>query len=107
MRTPRNYDGINPPGKSLKSLAPLALNSIRTAYEGPSQAIVEAWPEIVGPQIATMTKAISFEKGVLLIKVKNSSLLSLLHQREKLPLLQKLRQRFPQIKIYDLHFRIG
>lgn len=66
-----------------------------------------AWPEVVGAKLATMTRAVSFVEGVLLVKVSNSSLHSLLFRYEKGPLLRRLRQKFPAVSITDIVFRIG
>lgn len=69
--------------------------------------IVSAWQEIIGEKFAPMAKAIGFEKGILMVKVSNSTLYSLLAQHEKKRLLQILHKKFPSIEIKTIHFRIG
>ena len=54
-----------------------------------------------------MTEAISFKDGVLTVKVKNSTLHSLLTQYDKPRILNSLKQKFPTAGIRNVHFRIG
>jgi len=69
--------------------------------------ILAAWPSIIGERLAPMTKTVSFVDGVLTIKVRNSSLLSLLAQHEKPRLLKELRKKFPSAAIRNIRFHIG
>lgn len=69
--------------------------------------ILEAWPEIIGEKLAPMTKPMAFERGILTVKVSNSTLYSLLSQHERGRLLACLRQRFPAVEIKNIYFRIG
>ena len=54
-----------------------------------------------------MTQAVAFADGVLVVKVKNSTLHSLLSQNDKLRILTMLRQKFPRVEIHNICFRIG
>lgn len=74
--------------------------------ERPDQ-ILAGWCEIIGSTMAPMTQAISFCDGILLVKVNNSTLYSLLNGPEKPLLTKKLRERFPQVKIHGIRFRLG
>jgi hypothetical protein len=65
------------------------------------------WPDVIGPKLASMTQAHSFVDGVLLVKVKNSTLHSLLSQNDKPRILNLLRKRFPNVEIKTIYFRIG
>jgi len=69
--------------------------------------ILASWPEVIGAKLAPMTEAVSFEKGVLLIKVKNSTLYSLLHKYERAKILNKLKAKFPNVDFKSILFRIG
>lgn len=69
--------------------------------------ILSAWPEIIGPRLAGMAEACAFNDGVLLVKVKNSTLYSLLSQSDKPKLINTLRQKFPNVSIKNIVFRIG
>lgn len=66
-----------------------------------------AWPDVVGPLLAPMTKVVSFVDGILTVKVKNSTLYSLLSQTEKARLIKNLRDKFPQTSIRTINFRLG
>jgi hypothetical protein len=106
-RTPRNYAGIQSPGKSLSALLPEALRRIGDNYGDRPDLILLAWPKIIGEKLAPMTHAVSFDAGVLTVKVDNSTLYSLLSQHEKAKLLERLRAQFPKITIRNIIFRIG
>jgi hypothetical protein len=69
--------------------------------------ILEAWPEVIGLKLAGMTQAVSFANGMLVVKVKNSTLHSLLSQNDKPRILNNLRKKFPNVTIKDIVFRIG
>jgi hypothetical protein len=100
-------DTTRPTGKMLCDLLPKFLEKITKAHEERGDLIMAAWPEIIGAKLAPMTQALSFDKGVLTVKVKNSTLHSLLSQHEKNRLLQNLKQRFPKAEIRSIIFRIG
>ncbi len=88
-------------------LLPHVLAKVGEIYQQRSDLILATWPDIVGVRLATMTHAVSFSDAVLFVKVKNSTLHSLLNQHEKLRLLNKLRQKFPHVEIKNICFRIG
>lgn len=106
-RIPKNYDGIEPTGKQLKQLLPSLLKNIGEAYKDRPDLILAAWPKVIGEKLAQMTQAVSFSEGVLVVKVKNSTLYSLLAQHEKARLLNSLREQFPSVIIHNIIFRIG
>jgi len=106
-RTPKNYDGTHPTTHHLKELLPNILSHIGKVYEQRPDLVLAAWPDIIGSKLALMTQAISFIDGVLVVKVKNSTLHSLLSQNDKPRILSKLRQRFPRVFIKTITFRIG
>ena len=93
--------------KTLQDLLPKFLEKITKIHEERGDLILAAWPEVIGEKLAPMTKAVSFERGVLKVKVKNSTLYSLLSQHEKLRLLKSLKDRFPRTEIHNIVFRIG
>jgi len=106
-RIPKNYDGKRPTGRLIRQLLPHVLHSIGRVYKERPDLVLLAWADLVGEKIAPMTQAISFREGILLVKVKNSTLLSLLVQYEKKRLLKQLRKKFPSTEILDIIFRIG
>lgn len=106
-RTPRNYEGTRPTGRRLSDLLALFVKKLEQSHELRPDLILAAWPQIIGEKFASMTQALSYQEGVLTIKVKNSTLYSLLVQHEKARLLQDLRARFPTSGIKNITFRIG
>ncbi len=93
--------------KSLRQLLPSVLRQIGRRHEERPDLILAAWPSLIGERLAPMTKAVSFVDGILTIKVRNSSLLSLLAQHERAKLLKDLRRKFPNAKIHNIRFCIG
>ncbi len=106
-RIPRYYEGKMPTGRTIKNLLPYILQQVGETYKDRPDLVVNAWPEIVGEKIAPMTKAVSFSNQVLHVKVKNSTLLSLLVTYEKQRLLNLLKEKFPAVEIREIVFRIG
>lgn len=106
-RTPKNYDGTKVTTHKMTDLLPVVLSQIGEAYKDRPDLLLASWPDIIGPKLASMTHAVSFVEGVLVVKVKNSTLHSLLSQRDKLKILESLRQKFPKIAIKNIVFRIG
>ena len=106
-RTPRHYDGIDKTAKEISQLLPQILQKLGFTVEQKANLILAIWPELIGEKLAPMTRAISFIEGVLTVKVKNSSLYSLLAQHEKPKLIQVLRARFPSVIIRNIIFRLG
>lgn len=96
-----------PTSKYLCQLLPKIMKKIGHLQELRPDLVLAAWPSFVGERIASMTAPVSFINGILTIKVRNSSLLSLLAQHEKLRLLRVFREKFPHVKIQDIRFYIG
>lgn len=93
--------------KHLKDLLPSVLRTIDSRRNERPDLILEGWNEAIDEKWRLMTQAISFEKGVLMVKVKNAALYSLLVQQEKERLLRKLQSKFPEAEIKNIIFRIG
>lgn len=106
-RTPKNYDGTKITTQRIGDLLPPLLAKIGAVYIQRPDLILAAWPEIIGSKLAGMTQAVSFREGVLLVKIKNSTLHSLLSQYERPKILSGLRQKFPNVEIKNIYFRIG
>ncbi len=107
FRTPKHYDGTELTTRRIGQLLPIVLSKIGEVYHQRADLIIAMWPNIIGPELAKMAQAVSFSNGILVVKVKNSTLHSLLSQNEKPRLLHMLRKRFPQIEIKTIYFRIG
>jgi hypothetical protein len=93
--------------KHLKDLLPSVLREIDGKRNERPDLILEGWPQIIDEKWRPMTQAISFEKGQLVVKVKNAALYSVLVQQEKEKLLKKLQSKFPEVEIKNIIFRIG
>ena len=106
-RTPRKYDGTQLTSHRMADVLPGVLAKIGEVYHQRPDLILAMWPEIIGHKLAAMTQAVSFVDGVLTVKVKNSTLHSLLSQNDKLRILNMLRQKFPRVEIRNIGFRIG
>lgn len=106
-RTPKNYDGTAPTSRRLSDVLPQVLANVMSAYSERPDLILASWPEVIGPKLASMTRAISFHQGVLFVKVQNSTLFSLLNQHDKPKLLVKLKQQFPKHNIRNIVFKMG
>ena len=106
-RTPKGYDGTRRTNYHIDEVFSSLLGNIKDKFKDRPDLILAAWPVMMGPQMAKMTQAVSFANGVLLVKVKNSTLHSLLAQQEKSHILAKLRQQFPSSEIKTIVFRIG
>lgn len=106
-KNPKNYDGNQLTAHRIGDLLPQALEQITEHFSDRPDLILAAWPDIIGPKLASMTKAISFQGGVLSVVVRNSTLYSLLNQNDKPKILANLRKKFPKIVIKTVLFRIG
>ena len=106
-RVPKNYDAVKPTGRKLSELLPQWLAGVTKNFQDRPDLILLAWPEIIGEKLSSMTRAVSFVDGVLTVKVKSSSLYSLLVQHEKMKVQRRLQKRFPSVKIRNIVFRLG
>lgn len=106
-RTPKKYDGTQLTSHRMADLLPHVLAKVGEVYHQRPDLILACWPEIIGSKLAPMTQAVSFADGVLVVKVKNSTLHSLLSQNDKLRILNLLRQKFPSVEIRNICFRMG
>lgn len=91
----------------LKTLLPSLLKKMEKLQQDRPQQIIDAWPSIVGEKWALLAKAASFSEGILVVKVKNSTVLSQLVQYEKQKLLKSLREKFPSHTIHEIRFCMG
>lgn len=106
-RTPKHYDGTEVTTRRIGQILPAVLSKIGEVYHQRADLIIAMWPNLIGPELAKMAQAVSFSEGILVVKVKNSTLHSLLSQNEKTRLLRLLREKFPQVEIKTIYFRIG
>jgi len=107
QRHSRGYSGTHVTTRHLDELLHSALVQVNEVYQGRPDLVLASWPTTIGPELAKMTEAISFYDGVLVVKVRNSTLYSLLSQRDKPRVLAALRQQVPSIPIRNIVFRMG
>lgn len=103
-RTPRNYSGTQNPTKKVVDLIPDLLDDLRIKIKDPKEEMFQFWMVLIGEKMAPLTEPISFVDGLLTVKVKSSTLYSLLVTVEKPRLLARLREKF---SIRDIAFRVG
>jgi len=103
-RTPRNYFGTENPAKKMADLLPDVLGSISKKAADPREELFRFWNELMGEKMAPLTEPVSFADGVLTVKVKSSTLYSLLVAHERPRLLGRLKEKF---SIRNLVFRVG
>lgn len=106
-RTPKNYDQVDPTNKQVSCLLQEWMAKASRNFQDRPDLILLSWPDIIGEKLAPMTTALSFVEGVLTVRVRNSSLYSLLVQHERNRLLSVLQQKFPSVKIRNIVFRLG
>lgn len=106
-RTPRNYNGIEFSPKKIGKLLPKILEKIQKTNGAEREQVFAAWFQIIGKQMASYTKPVSFQNGILKVSVFSSTLYSLLKQHEKPRLLKALEDKHPKISIRDIEFRIS
>lgn len=93
--------------KNASDLLPKILSNIEKKYKNNPLNVVESWPIIIGSKLAPMTQVVGFDNGVLTVKVKSSTLYSLLNNYEKDKLLEKLQKNFSEKIIQKLCFKLG
>ena len=106
-RRPNPFEGTLPTTRHIQQLLPRLLEDIGRKLEERPDLVMAAWPEVIGHQLAPMTQAISFVEGILTVRVKNSTLYSLLVQNDKPRLIKNLRDKFPTTLIKTIFFRLG
>lgn len=106
-RTPQNYDGSKVTSHHMSNLLQHVMTSIGNQFEVRPDLILAAWPGIVGAHVALSTEAIAFTDGILHVKVRNSTLYSLLSKHERTRLLAIYRSRFPTVQIRGIMFKLG
>jgi len=93
------------PNRQAKDLTKRFIQTLDPQKGTRIQAVIGAWPGVVGPKLAQMTEALEFKDGVLKVLVKNSTLYTLFVQYEKSRLLQTMKLDFPQVK--NIVFKMG
>lgn len=95
------------PHRQLKDLLAGFVDKVQDKVDLRPDLVLAEWEKIIDPKLKGMTVASSFEKGTVVVKVKNAALYSLLVQHEGSKLLKKLQLKFPESGINKLKFCIG
>lgn len=106
-RIPKNYSGNQRTSRSIQEILPKVLESVTKNFEAGGEVILNAWPQVIGERFGPYTEAVSFRRGILKVKVRNSTLLSLLKEHEKGTLQSNFKKLFPNLLIKDIHFTMG
>jgi hypothetical protein len=106
-RTPKNYDGPGLTSHRIRDVAPAVLRGINSSLQERPDLVLKAWSVVVGAAASKMTEAVSFNAGILVVKVTSSTLLSLLTTKEKPRLLTALRRQLSNTTIHDIVFRMS
>ncbi|MCI0619152.1 DUF721 domain-containing protein [bacterium] len=88
----------------MTELLPEIIATLGKKAKDPRIEIFQFWQSLMGEKMASLTEPVSFFDGVLTVKVKSSTLYSLLVVHEKARLLSKLQEKF---SIRNLVFRVG
>jgi hypothetical protein len=91
----------------IQELLPRMLGEMSAQQKERPDLILAAWPQVVGERLAPLTQAVQFKEGILLVKVRSSTLYSVLTQQEKGRLVTALRAAFPRVEIKTIQFRMG
>ena len=66
-----------------------------------------AWKQVAGPDLAGQTRPQRVSRGTLTVSVENAPLLNELASFQGPELLQRLKQRYPHLKIQNLKFKLS
>ncbi len=91
--------------KNLDVLLSFFLQELSWKKREEKEEVFKAWFAIIERELSEYTRPISYEKGVLLVKVQSSTLYALLCTHEKPKLLEKLKKKIGSLK--DIQFRFG
>ncbi len=105
--SPKTHHSTSVTSKNLSHLLPQFLKQVGSIYQNRPDLVIAAWPEVIGLELAKMTRVLSFIDGVLIVTVKNATLFSLLSQNDRPRILKNLREKFPQTSIKTIIFRHG
>ena len=93
--------------KKLVDLLGPVFQNISSIYSNHLENFIRDWPKILGKDYASMTEIIGYKKGILIIKVKNSSLYSLLYHHKKQEILKQIYKNYPKWDVKDITFKMG
>ena len=96
-------DFSRPVGDVLES----TLKELKLDHRCDQEAMVAAWAEVVGDNIANNAQPLEVRRKVLIVQVLQPSIHYVLAQQMKGAILAKMQERFGNDNIVDIDFRIG
>ena len=96
-------DFSRPVGDVLES----TLKGLKLDHRCDQEAMVAAWAEVVGDNIANNAQPLEVRRKVLIVQVLQPSIHYVLAQQMKGAILAKMQERFGKESIVDIDFRIG
>lgn len=93
--------------RSVADVMETALGGLGLDRRCDQEAMVEAWAEVVGSNIANNAQPVEVRRKVLIVHVLQPSIHYVLAQQMKGAILAKMQERFGRDKIKDIDFRIS
>jgi len=100
----KDYDGLKNSFGCVATGTQRYLDRLAKMMGANPAAVMESWPEVVGPAHAPMCRARSFVDGVLEVSVGNAMIYSHFRQYEYFNLLNAVRKRHPETEIKKIKF---
>lgn len=97
-------------GKSVKSAAnelEKQMSKLGLNERMVEDQLVGAWAEVVGPQIANMSRPVQFKRGELIVAVAQPAFKYDLERFHAGEILRRMQDRFGKERIRRLRFRVG
>lgn len=91
--------------KPIRDIVKSVLNNVKKGKCDIGDNLSEVWKEITKEELVENTSVINFKKGVMEVKVFNSSYLYKL-TLSKRRLIQKINKKLGREIVYDINFRI-
>lgn len=101
---PEDLSGFNRP---VSEVLESTLKGMKLDQRCEQEAMVQAWAEVVGPNIANNAQPLEVRRKVLVVQVLQPSIHYVLAQQMKGAILAKMQERFGRENIVDIDFRIG
>ena len=87
----------------IDKILPIVLKAAGLEERLKGAGAISLWPEVVGDKVASVTRAVKLEKGVLHVQVGHSAWMQELHFMEK-KLVRELNARVPEAEIKRIRF---
>jgi predicted nucleic acid-binding Zn ribbon protein len=99
--------GARPDPKPLKDALERVLLDFKKAGNSPKNRVNALWPLIVGPRISQHTKPYALRRGVLFVRVDDSTWAQELGVRYRSAILRRLKKEIGAREVNDVRFRVG